>query len=445
MPKAASPVVPSRRRQALSALGALGTLGALVSACGGGSDTGSSATASSNAALAGLSLSAGTLSPAFSSDTLGYTASVANASASLTVTPTAADSGASIRVNGSTVASGGTSAALALAVGSNTLSVVVTAADGSTTRTYTLVVTRADATLAADASLSSLLLSSGTLSPEFSATTLSYSANVANTVTALAFTATATDGAATVRINGVTVARGSASDPITLPVGTTTVTIVVTASDGSTTRTYSVLATRASVGTCVITPQETEGPYPLLAILSNSAVVRSDITAGKTGIPLTLTLTVQDLSNGCAPVAGAAVYIWHCDKDGLYSGYSASNNAGQAGLSYLRGIQVTDASGQVTFKTIFPGWYAGRITHIHFQIYLNNNLSVTATATSQLAFPQAITSAAYNTALYTKGQNTSVTSFAADNVFADGTTYQMAAVTGDTTNGYAASLTVTIA
>jgi protocatechuate 3,4-dioxygenase beta subunit len=174
-------------------------------------------------------------------------------------------------------------------------------------------------------------------------------------------------------------------------VGSTTLSVVVTAEDGSTTRTYTVVATRASAGTCTITPTETQGPYPLLAILSNSAIVRSDIRESKTGVPLTLTLTLQDLSNGCAPIAGAAVYIWHCDKDGLYSGYSNSQNAGQAGLTYLRGIQVSDSNGQVTFTTIYPGWYAGRITHIHFQIYLNDNLSVTATATSQLAFPQAVT------------------------------------------------------
>ena len=140
-----------------------------------------------------------------------------------------------------------------------------------------------------------------------------------------------------------------------------------------------------------------------------------------------------------------AVYIWHCDKDGLYSGYNVSNNAGQAGLTYLRGIQLTDANGLASFTTIYPGWYAGRITHVHFQVYLNNNLAVTATATSQLAFPLATTQAVYNTALYTKGQNTSVTSFSADNVFSDGTTYQLVNITGDTTNGYTAELLVTIA
>jgi protocatechuate 3,4-dioxygenase beta subunit len=172
---------------------------------------------------------------------------------------------------------------------------------------------------------------------------------------------------------------------------------------------------------------------------------RSDITEGKTGVPLTLKLTILNTKDSCGPIRNAAVYIWHCDKDGAYSGYSqpGSNTVGQ---TFLRGILVTDSNGEVTFQTIYPGWYAGRITHIHFQVYLNDNLNVTATATSQLAFPQAITQAVYASSLYTaRGQNTSVTSFSQDNVFSDGTTYQMATVTGDVNSGYVASLVVGIA
>ena len=300
-------------------------------------------------------------------------------------------------------------------------------------------------TASSDASLAGLTLSAGSLSPTFAAATTSYTVSVANTVTALTLTPVAADAGATIRVNGTVVASGSAAAAVTLAVGTTVITVAVTAADGVSSRSYTVSAARAAVGSCTLTPTETEGPYPLLAILSNSALVRGDIREGKTGVPLTLTLTIQDQSNGCAPVAGAAVYIWHCDKDGLYSGYNVSNNAGQAGLTYLRGVQVTDANGRVSFTTIYPGWYAGRITHIHFQVYLNDNLAVTATATSQIAFPQEVTAAVYASALYTKGQNSSVGSFAADNVFSDGTTYQMAAISGDTTSGYAASLTVTIA
>jgi protocatechuate 3,4-dioxygenase beta subunit len=152
-----------------------------------------------------------------------------------------------------------------------------------------------------------------------------------------------------------------------------------------------------------------------------------------------------DVNNSCIPISNAAVYIWHCDKDGSYSGYSSSQNGSHAGETFLRGIQVTDSDGVVTFNTIYPGWYAGRITHVHFQIYLNDNLTVTATATSQLAFPAAITTAVYNTSQYSKGQNSSVTSFSQDNIFSDGTEYQMTTVEGDTTSGYSASLSVGLA
>jgi len=222
-------------------------------------------------------------------------------------------------------------------------------------------------------------------------------------------------------------------------------TTSVSTSTGGTDSTTTTTGT-GTAGSCAIIPQETQGPYPLLAILSNTAMVRQDITEGKTGVPLTLRLKLVNVNGNCAPIANAAVYIWHCDKDGVYSGYSTNTNGNTLGQTFLRGIQVSDANGEVTFTTIYPGWYAGRITHVHFQIYLADNLQVTATATSQIAFPQADTAAVYNSALYvSRGQNTSVPSFAADNVFSDGTTYQMATLTGDAANGYTATLTAGIA
>ncbi|WP_082615446.1 cadherin-like beta sandwich domain-containing protein [Acidovorax sp. Root267] len=403
-------------------------------------------TVSSDASLKALVLSAGALTPAFASATSSYTATVANSVTSVTVTPTATSAAATVSVNGVAVGNGSNSGAIALAVGSNTIKIVVTAQDSGTSSTTTVVVTRAAASVSTDASLSALVLSSGSLSPSFAAATTSYTAAISNTVASLTLTPTTASSGAKVTVNGSTVASGAASSAITLAVGSNTLSIVVTAADGVTARTYTVVATRAATGTCTLTATETQGPYPLLAILSNSAMVRSNITEGKTGVPLTVTLTVQDVSNGCAPVAGAAVYIWHCDKDGLYSGYSTGTNAGQAGLTYLRGIQVTNSSGQVTFTTIYPGWYAGRITHIHAQVYLNDNLSVTATATTQLAFPQDVTTAVYNSTLYSaKGQNNSVASFAADNVFSDGTSTEMVAISGSVASGYAANLTVNIA
>lgn len=169
--------------------------------------------------------------------------------------------------------------------------------------------------------------------------------------------------------------------------------------------------------------------------------MREAINEDKTGVPLTVKLKLVNVNNSCTPVTGY-VYIWHCDKDGLYSGYS-----GETGKTYCRGVQFTDSNGVATFKTIYPGWYSGRITHIHFQIFLTTYSSTaSSTSISQMAFPPEITTAVYNSSLYaSKGQNTSVASFSADNVFSDGVTYQLATVTGNINDGYVAELQVGIA
>jgi protocatechuate 3,4-dioxygenase beta subunit len=202
--------------------------------------------------------------------------------------------------------------------------------------------------------------------------------------------------------------------------------------------------TGSTPGSCVLIPTETSGPYPLLAILSNTRMVRKDIREDKPGIPLTLELKLLDIGNACKPIPNAAVYIWQCDKDGQYSGYSNGENGNHADETYLRGIQVSDADGLVNFTTIFPGWYPGRITHIHFQIYLNNNLtSATSTVTSQLTFPLNTIQAVYGTPAYrTRGQNTSVTTYRDDGVFSDGETYQVVAVSGEPTQTLRATLAV---
>ncbi|MBK8068420.1 MAG: intradiol ring-cleavage dioxygenase [Rhodanobacteraceae bacterium] len=196
--------------------------------------------------------------------------------------------------------------------------------------------------------------------------------------------------------------------------------------------------------TCALIPSETEGPYPLLAALSDSALRRSDLTEGRPGVPLTLVLKLVDINRGCAPLAGAAVYAWHCDKDGVYSGYSGQTGGVNAtGQTFMRGVQTTNTAGQVVFQTIYPGWYAGRITHIHFRAWLSASTSGSGIITSQVAFPQDVTQAVYASTLYAqRGQNTSVTSFQADNVFRDGVSYQLANVAGSTSTGYVATLIV---
>ncbi|WP_424950188.1 intradiol ring-cleavage dioxygenase [Deinococcus sp.] len=126
-------------------------------------------------------------------------------------------------------------------------------------------------------------------------------------------------------------------------------------------------------------PTETAGPYPAdgsvasghsVNALTKSGIVRSDLrtslATGKVaaGVPLTLTLKLVNTNAGCAAVAGYAVYVWHCDQGGNYSLYSSVVNE-----DYLRGVQVTDSTGAVTFSTIFPACYSGRWPHIHFEVY----------------------------------------------------------------------------
>lgn len=221
-------------------------------------------------------------------------------------------------------------------------------------------------------------------------------------------------------------------------------------------------ADSATSGACGLIPSETAGPYPAhddsaINVLRLSGIIRSDIrsslnsggysgTATATGLPLTLTLNLVNVADSCSPLAGYAIYLWHCDINGKYSMYSS----GVTNETYLRGVQQTDSAGSVTFKTIFPGCYDGRMTHIHFEVYPSIAQAVDDSyivRTSQLSFPLAISSGVYNnvSGYSTSKTNLAKTSFASDNVFSDGTTYQIATIeSGNTSSGYVANLTVGI-
>lgn len=203
-------------------------------------------------------------------------------------------------------------------------------------------------------------------------------------------------------------------------------------------------------------PEETAGPYPGDGsngpdVLESSGVVRSDLRSdvggGNTvdGVPLTFTLRVTDMANGDRPFAGVAVYAWHCDAEGRYSMYTS----GVEDRTWLRGVQVTDADGQVTFTSIFPGCYPGRWPHIHFEVY-PDAASVTesgnAIATSQLAFPESAASAVYAGSGYgDSAANLGRLSLASDMVFGDdGGALQIATTSGDVATGYTASLVVRV-
>jgi protocatechuate 3,4-dioxygenase beta subunit len=156
---------------------------------------------------------------------------------------------------------------------------------------------------------------------------------------------------------------------------------------------------------CVLTPEQTEGPY----YVANERL-RRNITEGRPGTPLTLRLTVVDAKT-CRPIKGAAVDIWHCDASGIYSGFGA----GRASRTFMRGIQRTNANGVATFRTVYPGWYQGRTVHIHVKVHVRGNV----VHTGQLYFPDRVTDAAYRRAPYTRRPNRDVRN-ADDAIFRSG-------------------------
>lgn len=225
--------------------------------------------------------------------------------------------------------------------------------------------------------------------------------------------------------------------------------------------------TATTSGSCVALPTETAGPYPADGtntssgstsnVLTASGIVRSDMrssfistTTVATGVQVRITLTVVNVNAACAPLAGYAVYLWHCDRQGRYSLYSS----GATAESYLRGVQVTDANGQVTFTTIFPACYDGRWPHMHFEIFssLSNALGGRySILTSQLAMPAAVNAAVFaDTTTYPSSASTYArVSLASDGIFGDNTTAQNTAMTpaftGSPSAGYTATATIGIA
>jgi len=204
---------------------------------------------------------------------------------------------------------------------------------------------------------------------------------------------------------------------------------------------------------CAPIPEETAGPFPGdgssgANALALSGIVRSDIrssiagaTGAADGVLLTVVLTLVD--TGCAPLAGRAVYVWHCDREGRYSMYSE----GVTDENYLRGVQVSDDAGSVTFTTVFPGCYPGRMPHIHFAVYpsLDSISPGSEIATSQLALPVDACEAVYATTGYAASiEALGQVSFETDGVFSDGASRQVATTSGGATGGYTATLEVGI-
>jgi protocatechuate 3,4-dioxygenase beta subunit len=134
---------------------------------------------------------------------------------------------------------------------------------------------------------------------------------------------------------------------------------------------------------CFLTPQSIEGPYYL-----DPKLVRAEVAEGRAGVPLRVDLRVVDGAS-CKPSEGARVDIWHADAQGIYSGYEGQGDKQElstVGQKFLRGTQFTNSEGAVSFRTIYPGWYMGRATHIHFKVLVDRHNVLTG----QMYFPDAV-------------------------------------------------------
>src|SRR3989449_5175136 len=177
--------------------------------------------------------------------------------------------------------------------------------------------------------------------------------------------------------------------------------------------------------TCVLAPEQTEGPY----YVANEHV-RRNITEGRPGTPLTLRAFVVDAST-CKAIKGAAVDIWHADAGGVYSGFGQ----GAGNRTFMRGIQRTNAKGLALFRTVYPGWYQGRTVHIHVKVHLGGNV----VHTGQLYFPDAVTDAAYRAAPYSSRPNRDVRN-SADSIFRNGGSNALLSVKKNSAGVYVATI-----
>jgi len=200
-------------------------------------------------------------------------------------------------------------------------------------------------------------------------------------------------------------------------------------------------------------PDETGGPFPADGtngpnVLDDDGIVRADLTTSfgessgvAEGIPLAFNLSIVEAATGRA-VPGAVVYLWHCTAGGQYSIYEVTDE------NYLRGVQVADDAGRISFTSIFPGCYSGRWPHAHFEVYTSLEEATAgsgAIKTSQLALPQADCETAYADSRYANSiQNLSRLSLDTDGIFRDGWTDQLVTMSGSPSDGYVASLLVRV-
>lgn len=192
-------------------------------------------------------------------------------------------------------------------------------------------------------------------------------------------------------------------------------------------------------GSCTVSPSETKGPFP---IKTPSQLVLENIKSDRIGIALLINLTIENKNNNCLPLEGVLVDVWHCDKDGNYSEYGGTGmqQTDYTAVHFLRGRQTTSSKGEVSFLSIFPGWYQGRAPHVHVEVLTSSGTSLLVT---QIAFPENISSAVYSSTNYVShGQ--ADTSNTKDNVFSDSLANELATLTGNLTDGYTLSKTIVV-
>jgi protocatechuate 3,4-dioxygenase beta subunit len=191
---------------------------------------------------------------------------------------------------------------------------------------------------------------------------------------------------------------------------------------------------------CVLTPEQTEGPYYI-----SGEKVRKNIVERRPGTPLTLRFTVVDATT-CTPLRGAAVDIWHCDASGIYSGFESASAGGAPGGNagptdhdtFLRGIQRTDARGHCEFQTIYPGWYRGRTTHIHVKVHVGGNV----VHTGQLYFQDSLTDRVYQTGVYRARAAQRDTRNATDSIYQNGGPQSTLSMNRLSSGGYSGAITL---
>ena len=193
---------------------------------------------------------------------------------------------------------------------------------------------------------------------------------------------------------------------------------------------------------CVVRPEMTIGPYFVDEQLNRSDIrLNSADNSVREGVPLTLNIVVASVgNNSCTPLEGAQVDIWHCDAQGQYSGVS-DRGFETTGQDFLRGYQVTNASGGVQFQTIYPGWYSGRAVHIHFTIRTKGADGESYQFTSQFFFDDSLSDQVYAQEPYaSKGQRDTLN--ATDNIFRSGGDQLLLNLQGDNTSGYTGTMNI---